>query len=70
MTKTYKKYNHFTMIFPEFLNDLIRRECYEMRVSRQEYIRSIVRAHLSKKYGKDVFLEQHEIKDDIRKGKP
>jgi hypothetical protein len=70
MTKTHKKYNHFTMIFPEFLNDLIRRECYEMRVSRQEFIRGIVRAHLSKKYGKDVFLEQDEIREIIRRGRP
>ena len=64
MSKAYRKYTHFTMRFPDFLNDFIRKECYEMGVSKQEFIRAIVRSHLSKKYGKDVFLDLNEIKEN------
>lgn len=66
MSKAYKKYTHFTMRFPDFLSDFIRKECYEMGVSKQEFIRQIVRSHLSKKYGKDVFLDLQEIKESNR----
>jgi hypothetical protein len=37
-----------------------------MGISKQEFIRAIVRAHLSKKYGKDVFLDLNEIKEQNR----
>jgi hypothetical protein len=67
MSKSYKRYKHFTMIFPEFLNDMIQRECFEMGVSKQEFIRQIVRVHLSKKYGKDVFADLNEIREQHRK---
>jgi hypothetical protein len=63
MAKQFRKYTHFTMRYPEFLNDLIRKECYEMGCSKQEFLRQITRSHLSKKYGKDVFLDLNEIKE-------
>ena len=67
MSKSYRRYNHFTMILPQFIADLVQKECFEMGVSKQEFIRQIVRVHLSKKYGKDVFADLNEIKEENRK---
>ena len=47
---------------PVILYDMIARESYQTSTSKQEIVRQIVRAHYSKKYGKDVFLELDEIK--------
>ena len=37
MSKAYKKYTHFTMRFPDFLNDFIRKECYEKFKDIQDF---------------------------------
>ena len=47
---------------PVILYDMIARESYQTSTSKQEIIRQIFRAHYSKKYGKDVYLERDEIK--------
>lgn len=47
---------------PVILYDMIARESFQTSTSKQEIVRQIVRAHYSKKYGKDVFLEREEIK--------
>jgi len=41
---------------------MIARESFQTSTSKQEIIRQIFRAHYSKKYGKDVYLERDEIK--------
>lgn len=47
---------------PVILYDMIARESFQTSTSKQEIVRQIIRAHFSKKYGKDVFLEREEIK--------
>lgn len=47
---------------PIILYDMIARESFQTSTSRQEIVRQIIRAHFSKKYGKDVYLEREEIK--------
>lgn len=47
---------------PVILYDMIARESFQTSTSKQEILRQIVRAHYSKKYGKDVYLEREEIK--------
>ena len=47
---------------PVILYDMIARESFQTSTSKQEIIRQIFRAHYSKKYGKDVYLEREEIK--------
>lgn len=47
---------------PVILYDMIARESFQTSTSKQEIVRQILRAHYSKKYGKDVYLEREEIK--------
>jgi hypothetical protein len=57
-----KSYNQIHINMPRVLFDMISRESFQTSISKQEIIRQIIRAHFSKKYGKDVFLERDEIK--------
>lgn len=60
MAKGKNQLVHINM--PVILYDMIARESFQTSTSKQEILRQIVRAHYSKKYGKDVYLEREEIK--------
>ena len=57
-----KSYNQIHINVPQVIFDMISRESFQTSISKQEIIRQILRAHFSKKYGKDVYLEREEIK--------
>ena len=60
MSKAKNQLVHLHM--PAILYDMIARESFQTATSKQEIVRQIIRAHYSKKYGKDVYLERDEIK--------
>lgn len=52
--KTRNKYYYFNIGLSKLMNEEIRKECLRLGISKQEFIRSLVKDYFLRFYGKDI----------------
>jgi len=55
--KPRSKYNQFTINLPDKINSAVVKECFEQRVSKQDFIRELIRDYFWRKKGFDIFYQ-------------
>lgn len=58
--RTLKYTNYLTVSFPQSIMDLINQHCWEVGMSKQDFVRQAVKNEFTLKYQKDVDLVVHD----------
>lgn len=54
------KYFYFNIGFSKVMNEEVRRECHRLGISKQEFMRSLVKDFFLRVHGRDIVLEGRE----------
>jgi hypothetical protein len=54
------KYFYFNIGFSKSMNEEVRRECHRLGISKQEFVRSLVKDFFLRVHGRDIVLEGRE----------
>jgi hypothetical protein len=58
--KPRNKYKQIHIALPEQVMTELRKECFSLRISQQEFMRSILRDYFLRRKGMDVYLQTKE----------
>jgi hypothetical protein len=58
--KPRNKYKQIHIALPEQVMTELRKECFALRISQQEFMRSILRDYFPRRKGMDVYLQTKE----------
>jgi hypothetical protein len=56
--KNRTKYYYFNIGLSKMMNDEIRKECFRLSISKQEFIRSLIKDYFLRIHGRDIVFEQ------------
>lgn len=60
--KARNKYFYFNIGLTKIMNNEIRTECMRLGISKQEFIRSLIKDYFLRIHGRDIILETHKMK--------
>jgi len=55
--KARTKYHYFNIGLVKTMNEAVRRECFRLGISKQEFIRSLIKNYFLSVHGRDIVLE-------------
>jgi len=61
--KARSKYFYFNIGLKKFMNEEIRKECFRLGISKQEFIRSLIKDYFLRVHGRDIIFESKENDD-------
>lgn len=60
-----KRYKQIHLSIPETAMNEMRKECFNLRISQQEFMRSLIRDYFLRRKGMDIYLQTREtLKND------
>ena len=59
-TKPRNKYHYFNISMPQQVMIDVRKECFSLGISKQEFFRALVRDYFLRNYGRDIMLQKNE----------
>lgn len=59
--KTRNRYYYFNIGLTKLMNEEIRKECFRLGISKQEFIRSLIKDYFLRIHGRDIVLESHKM---------
>jgi hypothetical protein len=59
--KARNRYYYFNLGMSKLMNEEIRKECFRLGISKQEFIRSLVKDYFLRIHGRDIVLESHKM---------
>jgi hypothetical protein len=59
-TKPRTRYNYFNLSMPLSAMQEVRKECFALGISKQEFFRALTRDYFLRNHGKDIMLQKNE----------
>ena len=54
------KYNQLSIHINDAMHNEVRKECFRLRISRQQFIRALIRDYFLRNHGMDLDLQREE----------
>ena len=66
--KPKNKYKQIHIALPEQVMTELRKECFALRISQQEFMRSLLRDYFLRRKGMDIYLQTKETLTEFNNG--